>query len=142
VSNEPDIIVTNKNNQEIAVIEVKDRSDANRYDAAEMYKRFRKYSVTGNPEYFLLVTRDKVSLWKGSIKIQQDLAVIEFTTEPILKFYEKQMGPVGKGTLDYLVFQWLMDMTNNTGPEVDQSEIFRNFKAEIQDSQVRFGARG
>src|SRR5271170_6626543 len=88
MSYQPDIVISDKDKKTIAVVEVKDRHDVNRFVAAEIYKRFLNYTGFGDAKFFLVVTRDSISLWKKGLTISGDLAVLAFHPHSFFDFFK------------------------------------------------------
>lgn len=110
-----DFALYDRNGRLIAAAEVKNKSGTSREWAAKLRRNFLAHGEFQNADFFLLVTPDKLYLWKeASAKPAVVKPAFEVDAQPIFKPYFERAGvnPAGVSgrAFELVVAAWLGDL--------------------------------
>jgi hypothetical protein len=110
-----DFALYDRNGRLIAVAEVKNKSGTSREWAAKLRRNFLAHGGFQNADFFLLVTPDKLYLWKeASAEPAVVKPAFEVDAQPIFKPYFERAGvnpaDVSGRAFELVVAAWLGDL--------------------------------
>ncbi len=144
----PDIFIRGKDDEVIALVEVKNPRLLT-HDIARALYRDIVDRMTAHAPYFLLLSQQRGYLWERSGRSGGALMpTVEFPMGPVMTRYAPTLhhGERLRGReLDYVVLQWLVDLATGSSDnrdgvgEPDTVLADAGFLAAIRDASVTFG---
>lgn len=111
----PDIIVYSKDEKVQLVIEVKNKSGATSEWAANTRRNLLVHAVVQPSPFFLLVSPDRLYLWKNATSMEAAPPDYEAKTGEVLSRYTEpsnlNLADISEYSLEMLVISWLNDLT-------------------------------
>jgi hypothetical protein len=141
----PDIVIRDKGDRAIALVEVKKSRDFTDRQAAEYMEWLRDAGYPDEVRYLLIVSPTRIYWWDRET---MESARTATTREPEVRvlpaFLAERVSSdkYDERTMEYAVFQWLLDWAENEEKHNDPAEEALKdlgFLAALRDSQVRFG---
>jgi hypothetical protein len=135
-----DIIIKNKEDQTIAMVEVKNSQNLSKEIADNFRRNLIAHGLISNTPYFLILSQDKGFLWNQ--KSEETKKIYEFSVKKILEKYipEIDSGNRLKGQqLEFFIFQWLNDLAlrhKENITEINTPLASSGFIHDIQDANV------
>jgi len=140
----PDLFIHGRDNEFIVLVEVKNPSFLSRSAALALYSDIAE-RITVDVSYFLLLSQQLGFLWRRKGETLQPLIpTAEFPMKSVMARYAPALAPGERlrgRELDYVVFQWLSELTEGTGESLTEPEdLFANtgFLSSIQGGSVVF----
>lgn len=122
-----DIAAYDRDNQLVAVVEVKTKLDATPQWAAQLRRNILAHGTFPNARYFLVTLPDRFYLWKNAASNQEAIEpTYIIDARPILQTYFEQSGveadQISGQSLELIVAAWLGEVMRKTPDELDASQ--------------------
>ena len=143
-----DLVIQNDEGDPIALVEVKNPSNLSRELAREMHRNIIRRGLPRRVPYLLLLSQDKGYLWENPDRESEEaLPNYEFSMDRVVNRYrtEQMSRRLYTEVLEFLVFQWLMSLTNSeqeSSEEPEKTLSLSGFNKSIKGATVLFGKVG
>jgi hypothetical protein len=112
----PDIVITDRSDTAVAIVEVKALRDADVQMATRYLRNLLAHGVVPYARYAMLITPEQGYLWSPPEDLLRDVSpLLTFPMERIMQHYlpvERRSAPLGGLVLESIVQQWLLDLAD------------------------------
>ena len=135
-----DITIKNKDDQTIAMVEIKNSQNLSKEIADNFRKNLISNGLVSHTPYFLILSQDKGFLWNQ--KSEETKNIYEFSVKKILEKYlpiSNSKDRLKGIQLEFLIFQWLNDLAlkhKENIPEINTPLTSSGFINDIQDANI------
>jgi hypothetical protein len=142
-ASQPDILVFGRENQSIAVVEVKNLHRLSPSQAIDVRRMLFDYGTVRAPDsYHLVVSQDAAYLWQPGRGAAAD-ADVQFDMGPVLREYltDRDLGQRLRGAeLELAIIQWLSDLARGRGKLPSDHRVVSELAKDIRGGRVEAGA--